>query len=106
MLDGRVIAAYQKQPVVHDGLPMFNLGLGAIGVEVVPLDEVKSLAVNAMNALGLRLAAVDIVVLADGTYKVLEVNDGIMMENYMRQSQTNKKHAETIYGMIIDAMMT
>ncbi len=104
MLDGEVLCQYEKVPVVINGLPMFNLGLGAKARQTDASLEEKDLAIQALKIIGLRLAAVDIIQTPAG-YKVLEVNDGIMMENYMRQFDSNKEHATQVYASIIDAFL-
>ena len=59
---------------------------------------------DAAAALGLRLAAVDVVVLADGSMRVLEVNAGFMMENFIRQTDEYKNRAVRIYDAIVAKM--
>lgn len=100
VLDGAVICQYEKAPVDTNGLKMFNLGLGAKAVLSQATEQETNLALEAMQATGLRLAAVD-VIKADGTYRILEINDGIMMENFMRQSSDNKTYAKEVYRQII-----
>lgn len=104
MLDSKLLLAYEKRPVVIDGLKMFNLGLGASAHDIVPSAAQLTLAQAAQHALNLRLAAVDIIENTEGEYLVLEVNDSIMMEHYARTSSEHKKRAEVVYGAIIDAM--
>lgn len=105
LLDDEVLLAYEKQPVEIDGLKFFNLGKGAIAKDCRAADSEVELARKAKTALGLRLCAVDIIELADGTWQVLEVNDGIMMENYARQSVKNEKTAERVYFDIVEAVV-
>ena len=104
LLDGECLLAYRKEAVEMSGLKMFNLGLGARAVDIVPDDSLIQLAGDAQTALGLRLCAVDIVQLADGTQQVLEVNDAIMVENYARQSDANKQRAAMIYAQIVERL--
>ena len=106
ILDGVVLLAYKKQPVEHDGLKMFNLGRGARAVEHTLTDEQRDLAQKAQKALGLRLCAVDIIQTNDGILRVLEVNDGIMMENYARQSQQNKLRTQKVYAAIVEKLFS
>jgi glutathione synthase/RimK-type ligase-like ATP-grasp enzyme len=106
MCDDDVLLAYQKVPVIKDGLKMFNLGQGAKPKVVELTDDQKTLARRAMNALGLRLAAIDIVELPDGVIKVLEINDGFMMEHYARFSPDNKEKVMSMYEAIIDHAFT
>lgn len=105
MLDGAVLLAYAKSPVEVQGLRMFNLGKGAVAQDIAPSQTYVQLAIRAMSATGLRLAAIDIVELTDGSVRVLEINEGIMMEHYMRQSPENKQRAREVYSRIIDAMV-
>jgi len=104
MLDGAPLLVYEKYPVALGGLNMFNLGLGAKPIDIVPTDGLIDLARNAQSALGLRLSAVDIIEDAQGIMKVLEVNDAIMMEHYARVSEVNKKRAEEVYDAILSKL--
>ncbi len=103
MLDGEVLCQYEKIPVENGDLKMFNLGLGAKPIMTEASSAETALAKDALNATGLRLAAID-VVSVDDSYKILEVNDGMMMENFMRQSQAHKHTGYEIYQRIIAAM--
>ena len=104
LLDGKILCQYEKKPVLINDLLMFNLGLGAKAVLTDYAPEESNLAIRALQAIGLRLAAVDVVLTASG-YNVLEINDGIMMENYMRQSEANKNIATQVYDQIICTML-
>lgn len=104
ILDDTVLLVYEKQPVEIDGLKFFNLGKGAIAVECQLADSEMKLASRARSVLGLRLCAVDIVELDDGSWQVLEVNDGFMMENYARVSRQNEAKTSEMYAEIIRAI--
>lgn len=104
-LDDDTLLAYEKQPVEINGLKFFNLGKGATALSYMAASSEVELAKKAKNALGLRLCAVDIIELMNDTWQVLEVNDGIMMENYARQSVENRAGVEQIYQSIIEAML-
>lgn len=104
ILDGKVLRAYEKRPVVIDGLKMFNLGLGATAVDVDPDDQLIDLAESAQSAMGLRLCAVDVVKLANGEVQVLEINDAIMMEHYARQSAENESRVKDVYRSILSTV--
>lgn len=110
LLDGDVLVSYEKvEPTELHGLKLFNLGMGARAADISDptlLDSVQSLAKSASQALSLRLAAIDVIVSEDGTMRVLEVNDGIMMENYARQSDRYRSNAEVAYDKIIGAMFS
>jgi len=104
MLDGQVLLAYEKQPVVIEGLRMFNLGKGASPKDIELPSEVALLAKKALHTIGLRLAAVDIVELPGGEYKVLEINDGFMMEHYARFSRDNLEKTKQLYDKVLVAL--
>lgn len=106
LLDDTCLLAYEKQPATVQGLKMFNLGKGAVPRDIQPDNEMVALAQAARQALGLRLCAVDIVVLADRSCRVLEVNEGVMMEHYMRVSEQNKQRARAVYEAIIEATIS
>jgi glutathione synthase/RimK-type ligase-like ATP-grasp enzyme len=103
MLDNQVLLAYEKQPVVIEGLKMFNLGKGASPKDIELLSDVALLAKKALDAIDLRLAAVDIVELPGGEYKILEINDGFMMEHYARFSPANMAKTKRLYEAVIAA---
>jgi hypothetical protein len=107
-LDSAVLLAYEKtNPYYRGSLPLFNLGYGAKAVNLQPselLQQLTDMAVQSMQLLSLRVASVDIARLQDGSLAVMEVNDGIMMEHYARQSTEYKKRAEDVYGAIVSAM--
>ena len=105
MLDQNVLLCYEKRPAIVDGFKWFNLGKGAIPVDYVPTKRQLTLAIEARQALGLRLAAIDIIELNSGEQMVLEVNDGIMMENYARISDENRATTKVVYTSIIDEML-
>lgn len=108
MLDGKVQLAYEKtRPTLRGELKLFNLGYGAVAVDLrsdALFDELQKVALAVMQTTALRLAAVDIVRLADGRLKVLEVNDGMSMEHYAQQSRQNEARVTQIYETIIAAM--
>jgi glutathione synthase/RimK-type ligase-like ATP-grasp enzyme len=105
MLDGDVLLSYEKIPVMHGDVKMFNLGLGAMAEDAPASNEMIKAAQKAMKTLGLRLAAVDMIELATGEKMILEVNDGIMMEYYMRSSPAHEKRGYEVYEEIILATL-
>ncbi|OGL22246.1 hypothetical protein A2707_02855 [Candidatus Saccharibacteria bacterium RIFCSPHIGHO2_01_FULL_45_15] len=105
VLDDKVLLSYEKLPIPSSELLMFNLGKGAVPRNIVPDSAIVKLALSARQALGLHLAAVDIIILQDGQSMVLEVNDGIMMEHYARVSEQNYATARRVYGDIMRIMM-
>lgn len=109
MLDGNSLLTYEKtQPAWRGELKLFNLGFGAVAVDIEDgalLKELLPIAERVMQATALRLAAVDLVRLPDNSLQVLEVNDGISMEHYARQSTEYKARAARVYETITDAML-
>lgn len=108
VLDGRVLLTYEKTGAVElQGLRFYNLGMGALAQDIASdtlCKELMAIALGSCDQLGLRLAAVDIIRTADDKLRVLEVNDGIMMENYARQSAEYKNRAAGVYDAIVAAM--
>ena len=110
MLGRDVLLAYEKtRPHVRGGrLRLFNLSLGAVPVAVDDaglLKELAGIAQDVMRVMALRLASVDIVRVPDGALKVLEVNDGIVMEHYARVSAENRVRTAQVYERITAAML-
>lgn len=104
VLDGEVLLAYEKtKPTERDGLKLFNLGTGAVAQDITASDTIQNIALEATRTLNLRLAAVDIIK-TDQAFEILEVNDGMMMENYARQSTDHRARAARIYDRIVTAM--
>jgi ribosomal protein S6--L-glutamate ligase len=106
MLDGRVLCAYDKtQPYEQDGLRMFNLGQGAVAVNCELSKDELTLAERALAASGLRAASVDIAKLSDGELMIMEINSGITMEHYARQSEEYFSIAREVYLELVKAMV-
>lgn len=106
MLDGRILCSYNKtQPYDQAGLKMFNLGQGAVAVNCELSDDERELVERALKASSLRVASVDIATLKDGRLMIMEINSGITMEKYARQSEEYFKIAADVYQMIVQAMM-
>jgi glutathione synthase/RimK-type ligase-like ATP-grasp enzyme len=105
MLDGEILCSYEKtQPVMIDDLLFYNLGMGAVALVSQPPDDEVRLAGRAFAATGLRLAAIDIVTVRSGEKMVLEINEGIMMDNFARQSDEYYQIAQGIYQAIVQRM--
>ncbi|HSX06445.1 MAG TPA: ATP-grasp domain-containing protein [Candidatus Saccharimonadia bacterium] len=108
MLDGKLLLSLEKtQPVAHGKLKMFNLGHGAVAADIVDESLVlrlQTMATQVMQTLSLRFAAVDIVCVNTNDLRVLEVNDGITLEHYARQSAEYKKRATKVYETAVAAL--
>lgn len=106
VLDGACLLAYEKtKPRQRDGLKFFNLGEGAWAEDIRLTDVQMDVAQKTMKALGLRLGAVDLV-LVGGEWFVLEVNDGFMMEHYLRQSEANFQKTVDLYEKVLIASIS
>ncbi|PLS81351.1 hypothetical protein CYG49_02365 [Candidatus Saccharibacteria bacterium] len=105
LFDDEPLLAYEKtNPVIDDGLRLFNLSQGAtaVTVDLNSLDPaILDLAKRAISTIGLRLAAVDIVFDKESEPFILEINTGFSLEHYARQSADNKKRAYKIYDSVI-----
>lgn len=106
VLDEKSLLIYEKtQPSVRDGLRLFNLGRGAVPVVVEDENlatQLEDLASRAVCALGLRLAAADIVSTPTGLL-VIEVNDGFGLEHFSRTSEQYAAMTRHVYEQIVSA---
>jgi len=86
-----------------------NLGQGAFPVldtDEKTLAPLRELAQKAADCLGICFASVDIIRERGGSdYKVLEVNSGVMMENFAGVSQKHFQIAKEIYQQAILKML-
>ena len=105
LLDGEILLSFEKSsPQMYEGIPMFNLRLGAKASNIDPSLEIKGMSKAAQYAIGLRLTAVDIVKTKNGELKVLELNDGFSLEHYLRQHGENHLAAVRVYEKVIDQL--
>ena len=96
IMDSEVLLSYAKQPVIINGLKMFNLSLGAVPYDNAPNDEAIILAIDAAKAIGLRLAMVDIIETDSGEQLVIEVNDSLSVDRYAKY---NQRYCDQSYGL-------
>ena len=76
-----------------------NLGQGAVPEVVKNVDLAKKLsnfAFKVCDLLKIKFASIDIIE-ADGGFKILEINGGIMMEKFSSYSEENYQIAKKIY---------
>ncbi|MFZ1250093.1 MAG: hypothetical protein WAR37_01435 [Candidatus Microsaccharimonas sp.] len=104
ILNGEILLTYEKIPVNINGLLMFNLGFGAVPKKITASTAMQNLALEAQQVIGLSLTAIDIVELDSGVIKVLECNDGIMLEHFSRTSDEYRKDAYKIYEDIVSTI--
>ena len=83
-----------------------NLGLGSKS-QLLEDKEIKTilsnLAIKVSKTLNLKFASIDIIETND-TYKVLEINSGVMMDHFANINKENYKIAKSIYKEAIEAM--
>ena len=110
MLNGRALLAYEKMLPVEEGnedapFRKHNLGLGAHPRLLGPDESAPllRLAAEAMEAAKLSLASVDVISTA-GELKILEINCGIMLENFARHRAGGYERAKEVYASILEAM--
>ena len=84
-----------------------NLSKGSVPFEDVDLalkERIQSLAIKAFKKLNLRFASVDIIELESGEILILEINSGVMMENYASFVKNGEEICKNIYSKVIDKM--
>ncbi len=84
-----------------------NLGQGASPIILSHGDEydtLSALALKATKALSMSFCSVDIVDTLKGL-QVLEINNGVMMENFAQVNQDNYKTAKGIYKEAVEMML-
>ena len=85
-----------------------NLGQGARALPVRDKEtrrEVGLIARRVFEGLNVRFASVDVVETAEGL-KVLEINSGVMMENFAGQDEESRSIAKEIYRDAVRKMMS
>lgn len=85
----------------------FNLSQGSTAKPVVDnklRNELIALAKSVSDAINLRFGSVDIIELQDGELRVLEVNSGVMIENYLLQNPNEYNLVRSIYKKAIIKM--
>ncbi|RLK54568.1 ATP-grasp domain-containing protein [Actinokineospora cianjurensis] len=103
-LDGAMVLAFRK--VRSDPTEWrHNLHLGAtpeVCTDQSTLDSLAQVGADAMVALGLRFATVDVVVV-DGEHLVMEVNSGVSLERFSRHSREYSALAGEVYAKAVAA---
>ena len=103
MLDGECLLAYCKERAANEW--RHNLGLGGRAVPLAPtelaLQPALALARQAMAALTLRFASIDVVSI-EGRPQVLEANAGVMLEAVSGPGIGGPALADSIYHRALD----
>ena len=77
-----------------------NLGLGATAdtnVDENLKEKLSNFAKRVAEEININFASVDVIELDDGSFKVLEINSGVMMEKFASLSDENFEKAKSIY---------
>lgn len=108
ILDGQVQLVHKKiNPVVRGGLKYFNLSKGAtarLSSEANMDRFVIDLARASAAALNLRLAAIDILVSADGSSRVLEANAAFSLVHFAKTNPAAYEQAAGVYDRLVTAL--
>ena len=81
-----------------------NLSKGALPQSFKVTKALNDLATTAVKALNMRFVSVDILKTLEGL-KVLEVNSGVMMDNYVRLAPKGYEKAKMLYCKVIELML-
>ena len=85
----------------------FNLSQGAVASEITDEDlynTLKGIALDASKAIGLKLGSIDIIYTEKGEALILEMNSGVMLENYIEQFSDGYNNAKALYKDVIEEM--
>ena len=87
----------------------FNLSQGST-CKIVTNQELifklSTIAIDAANAIGISFATIDILKDQNGVFKVLEINAGVAMDQFIQQVHHGKKIATAIYEKAILSMFS
>ena len=78
----------------------FNLEGGAninLEIEKKLKDKISSMAKNTAQKINLKFGSIDIALLDNKELKVLEINSGVMMKNFIELHENGEKIAYEIY---------
>ena len=85
----------------------FNLSQGAIASEIVDKElysRLEGIALDASKTIGLKFGSVDIIYTEEGEALILEMNSGVMLENYIEQFSDGYNNAKALYKDVICEM--
>jgi glutathione synthase/RimK-type ligase-like ATP-grasp enzyme len=103
MLDGSPLLAYEKLRA-KDWRHNLELGAQARILTTRAVSSLSDLARSACDAIGIRLAAVDLVADHAGNWQVLEINSGIRLDAFLAQEPSRLPAVVRIYSRILAAM--
>ena len=84
-----------------------NLSKGAIPFEEIDVNlknSIQALAKKVASILDLKFASVDIIELESNEILILEINSGVMIDNYARYMKNGENICKEIYSKAIDLM--
>ena len=85
----------------------FNLSQGAVASEITDRDlynKLEKIAIDSAKNVGLKFGSVDIIVTEDNQALILEMNSGVMLENYIEQFSDGYSKAKELYKEVIIEM--
>lgn len=85
----------------------FNLSRGSkMFRNIVKSDyeKISSLALKTAKAVGLGFGSVDIIKTKTGDMYIMEINSGVMMDNFIKQDENGYEIAKSIYSIAIEEM--
>lgn len=85
----------------------FNLSCGAICKEIFDKkleEKLKKLAISIAKEINLKFGSIDIIETTDNKIKVLEINSGVMIENFISINKNGYNIAKNIYKDAIESM--
>lgn len=85
----------------------FNLSQGSIAKKIkdnLLLDKLTKLAKKVSNEINLKFGSIDIIETIDNELLILEVNSGVMLENYIRLNTNDYIVAKEIYKEAIEEL--
>ena len=85
----------------------FNLSKGSIAKEVEDinlLNKLTKIATDVSNCINLEFGSVDIIETTNGDFLVLEVNSGVMIENYIKQNPDEYIRVKEIYNEAVKSL--
>lgn len=96
-----------KKDEVYEYDWKFNLSRGSkmfknINQDVY--DKISSLALKTANVVGLGFGSVDIIKTKDGKFYIMEINSGVMMDNFIKQDNNGYDIAKDIYKCAVEEM--
>ena len=100
-------ADFQHVPAPGESITVgwqFNLSRGATAQPIMDeklIQRLDQLALPAARAAGLEFGSVDILETKEGSFQVLEINSGVMLENFIRLNPEWTPRVEALYQRVL-----